>query len=559
LEQLKFKNSDLSTTDLVDIQAYVEGLYRFSSGSGFERVFGPDVSETISDVCEELSGTSDTTKPAARKIDGKYIIWVPVSAENAFVWRLVADAKLNINVMKSIVEATERLIIPDRTSTQIVRNDERAEETSITSELQAKLIENLGAIGVRGQKRWLRNALETISQSTGWTSLAAIHISGSKSKRVQFLSDQSSDKAATIKVFTDTLIKDEQKSLFVHKDKPNEHYNQSEGGGPEFGVYCTQFDLEGFAIGLPKEDGIGLYAEGNIDSVLLKTAQDALSIKLAKPKRQWYKFGTIMKIAACLMLLIALAWPVKFQIGAPGELLPANSRIVVIPYEAQLVEILKTVGSSVIQDEVIAKFTSTDLIEGETQATLDQMLETLGEQEALASGDYSRFKLAEQRRLISEFRAFQSKRRVEALDIKSPANGKVAEIIPGNQIGSVMPSGTLIAEVQLDSAIHIRLKLSLNDGPYIKSGMTGTVLVRGIAEREYPISIIEDPVALRQENGQETLSVLAKVEGNTDDLFKGLSGFAQLNVDERPRFIVWMRPVYEYARFVLWKYLGLHL
>ena len=331
-------------------------------------------------------------------------------------------------------------------------------------------------------------------------------------------------------------------------------------GPPDLELFCEEHRIAGFAISRPQGDGLALYVEGMPPPDQVVEAQAALAV--AFPKRVRTASGWLRRavIAGGVAAVIAfLAWPIRFEITAPGELRPTTSEIVIAAEDARLVSVNVSVGQTVQQGDVIATLISDPLDEARDEAALTQLLEGLSAQEALAAGDYARYQLAQQRQQIASLRVGRLEERIEALVLTAPQDGRIADLINRGEVGAMMSAGASLAEVQVGTQMRALLRLAAIDAPLARRGTTGTFVLRGISGRSWPVTIIEDPIATRREEGDVILLVLAEVENADVGLFKGLTGIARLDLGERTRVEVLLRPLAEWARLKAWEKLGIEL
>jgi multidrug resistance efflux pump len=417
------------------------------------------------------------------------------------------------------------------------------------------LLERLATIPRNGRASTLRRVLTAISDATGWQHVTAVRMRDGQVKTVREALAYASEKPPSIRILANRVATlDPARAAFNRTD-------ENIASDPEALTYMDQYGVEGFAISLPKTSGTGLYAEGRIDAAELALAQNALALwskRRDTTNRRWTTRITLAAVA--IALAIFLASPIPTDIGAPAEIEPAQSEIVVLGYEARLISLDARTGDSVAKGDVLARFTSTELVEAEKRATLDQMLETLGAQEALASEDYAEFQLAEQKKSIAVFRADQSRRRLDSLTLRAPQDGRVASIVPERNIGTQLPEGAPVAEIQIGDQMRARLNVSSADAPRIAPGQTGEILVRGALNRSWPITVIDRPVLSENpQTGTAGHTVMVRIDGDASALQKGLTGYARLSGEIQPRIMVWLTPVLEYLRFTAWKYLGSQL
>lgn len=516
---------------------------------GFDVFGGPFSDEELS-AASEMAAGKGAGRAGARKVGVHYIVRTPLGAGRAHLWRIAPEGPLKPEHIQRL--AADSTLIAARTGPEPSAPDDSGK---IAHEILRALAATPKAKGARGA----RIALEAIGRATGWTQVATVRMRRGRAGRVRLVDQFANAKTPSIRIFAEAVA--------VSGETAFTTAAAAVAGGPDqtaIDVYRDEHGVEHFAIALPEGDGPALYAEGAASCAEIAAARAAYALATgAGPRRAGWSLRPVIAIAAAAAAAVVLSLPTSLDVTAPGRIEPAESEVVVAPYAARLVALEARVGDAVAADAPLARLVSRELAEDETRAAMDGMLEELAAQEALAGDDYAKYQLAQQRSAIAAFRAEQSARRLADLTVRAPAAGSIAFLIPESEVGAMLTAGQPVAEVQYGDALHVRLKVSLGDGPLVKAGMTGEIIVRGVIDQSYRLTVLEDPVALTEAapGAARTLSVLAAINPEDLDgrLYKGLSGFARLDAGEAPRAWVWARPVIDYARFSLWRYLGLRL
>jgi hypothetical protein len=543
----------------------VLGLYTSASDGGVEPLVGPAPPADLLAAAASLAATKGEPRPGARRLAAGTAVRVPLPDGSAQLWWIeTPDGKgLSTTLIKGLVSVSLGLVGTTKVPAPVA-----------TPEPVTRVLAALAELPRTSRHRRLRQTLDAIGQATGWTGIAAIQVKGGRGRRVTMLEARPGAKPPSLRIFADRLKRAGETFMAATPagpaipeassglaEAPLAFRPEAGDPGPDTALYCETHGLDGFAMALPAGDGIGLYAEGVIERPVLEAARQAAQLRFAPAKaslRPW--LGRTALASAALALGAWLVLPAPFEIGAPAELRPAEAQVLVVPHEARLVELVVRVGEAVAEGDLIARFVSPTLEEAQARAALDQLLEGLSAQEALAAGDYARYQLADQRREIAALRAEQGARRLAELTLTAPATGRVADLVPRSELGALMPVGTVVAEVESGERLQAVLQLAASDGPHVRAGMTGSVVVRGLVDKSYPVRLIEDPLVQGREDGSSTLTVLAAIEADAGgELFKGLTGFARIEAGERPRGLALLRPLTEYIRLISWQYLGLRL
>ncbi|RRH73847.1 efflux RND transporter periplasmic adaptor subunit [Falsigemmobacter faecalis] len=276
--------------------------------------------------------------------------------------------------------------------------------------------------------------------------------------------------------------------------------------------------------------------------------------------RGLWRFLRPAALVAGAALLLALAWPVPEKITLTGTAEPENAKVAALSSDAVLEAMLVRVGDLVGEGQPVARFRSVQLAEAAAQERLNIAVEDLNAQGAMAKNDYGAVQLHESRRRLSEARLADTEARIARLTVTAPAAGRVVGALPPHVTGGSFPTGREVVRVQTGQDFLMELMPSNVDARRLRVGMTGLAMFRGLTDREYAIEVISPPALVRDpQSGRDTLQLVARLSDPDDRLLAGLSGYARLEGETRPRLLGLSHYLIEYVRTRIWTYLGLHL
>lgn len=266
-------------------------------------------------------------------------------------------------------------------------------------------------------------------------------------------------------------------------------------------------------------------------------------------------------LAALLTLAVWLAWPVPRVITATGLSRPAEAVVVALHYDAFLEDMAVSVGATVAEGDLIARFNAPALEERRAEAALQILVEEVTAQTALAQNDYGAFVLSEQRIASLQRRLDNLDARLAGLSLRAPVGGRVVSAMGGGRLGAFVAAGEEVALLQEEPRFALTLEFLRVDAPLIQPGQEGEVYFRGISGESFPFTITTPVLVERNHStGEERLTARATLSGgNQDRLLTGLSGYGRILSDPAPRGLNFARYAIEYVKVRAWSYLGLRL
>ncbi len=532
--------------DLTARSGAAHALYLISSENEIQRLFGLAPSEAL--IAQIANLPAESERPILRSFQSYLLLKVPLKNGRSHLW-LLKDPGQQHSVSLVTEYRKASLLIEGshgKTPSPI--------ESSPANSLDLDLLRSIANQPWLRRNRWMKETAETMSHQSGWPGLILIERRNDQVHRLHGGDESSSKKREQLSAIAKHLIAE--KTCYVSSSAP---FNDL-----AIELFVKEHQLDKFAIFVPREDGIGIFVEADANKESLEAAALLATVRTRSADSLMKQaFRKPLFAGAIALATLFLLWPVPLEIGAPGTLRPANSQIVIARQSGRLVSIDVQVGDYVQKGQRIARLISPELEEEKTRAYLDSMLETLNAKEALAQGDYASYQITEQRGKISSLRVEQANRRLSDLTLIAPVEGRVADVLPLSELGSNKPLGSFVAEIQQGSQMHVLLRVSRSDGPWLRPGMTGTMLIRGVVDRSFRLALISEPTVGKSQSGDNELLILAQLDSsdaNSDaNLVKGLTGYVRIEGETYPRLLNWCRPLWGAIRLKLWKYLGLPL
>lgn len=550
--------TDAAVPERID-DAFV-ALYRSTAEGAYQPILGLQTAAVVA-ALNGLAGRESKARPELIESGELWLLRVPAPGTLQHVWvlRPAGTAAGKIELIRRYTEASRRLAAGAVPAAQAPPVEPPADAQvggrAVMDRLRAVMRQTPGR-----PRAWLGEMRLALARETGWPGVGLLQVRGDRLLWCELTVDDASKLQDSLRVFITQLVAQGQRCL---------RSSQPWGEAPselDKRLLLEEHGLSGFSLFLPAGAGVALYVAADVDEATGLELVDLLSLRAAPRASLAGRLRSRRGLTAVVALLgLALLWPIPMEVGAPATLVPADSQVIVATQAGKLAEIQVGVGDQVRAGDVLARMTAPELIEADLQASLDAMLQSLNAKEALSRGDYGEYRILQQREAVSALQVEQGQRRLQELEIRAPADGRIADVLTPDQLGALKAAGDFVAELQFGSDMHVLIDLGAADAAQVEPGMPGDLVVRGVIGQSFPIRVLTHPVARSQPDGQSTTQVLAAVERPAqsaaveDLLFKGLTGFARLDGPRRPRIYVWTRPAIEYLQLAAWKYLGLPL
>ncbi|MEC9408528.1 MAG: biotin/lipoyl-binding protein [Pseudomonadota bacterium] len=554
----KVPETDAAVPERID-DAFV-ALYRSTAEGAYQPILGLQTAAVVA-ALNGLAGRESKARPELIESGELWLLRVPAPGTLQHVWvlRPAGTAAGKIELIRRYTEASRRLAAGAVPAAQAPPVEPPADAQvggrAVMDRLRAVMRQTPGR-----PRAWLGEMRLALARETGWPGVGLLQVRGDRLLWCELTVDDASKLQDSLRVFITQLVAQGQRCL---------RSSQPWGEAPselDKRLLLEEHGLSGFSLFLPAGAGVALYVAADVDEATGLELVDLLSLRAAPRASLAGRLRSRRGLTAVVALLgLALLWPIPMEVGAPATLVPADSQVIVATQAGKLAEIQVGVGDQVRAGDVLARMTAPELIEADLQASLDAMLQSLNAKEALSRGDYGEYRILQQREAVSALQVEQGQRRLQELEIRAPADGRIADVLTPDQLGALKAAGDFVAELQFGSDMHVLIDLGAADAAQVEPGMPGDLVVRGVIGQSFPIRVLTHPVARSQPDGQSTTQVLAAVERPAqsaaveDLLFKGLTGFARLDGPRRPRIYVWTRPAIEYLQLAAWKYLGLPL
>lgn len=507
---------------------------------------GAVLSEDARAVLSDMAGP----RPAARKLGDGLLISAPVGDAGWAIWLFEAmPENTNLPDLLKSVQKQSLQIVP-----QVKANQSKNNPTN-------DMLDAVAAASPVPKKNRIPLFLSTLLTNGSYGEPMVAKMRGGRARKFWFSNKTHSDAADEIRQVLTTQSK-------IAKDLVVFQANSTDPDTIDGALLCQKLGVDTMALMFSEhpENGYAFIATnpqpGAESGMAGAPAMVDLLLrggKATNPNPTSWRRAVLW--LALIGVVVFLAFPVPLKISSTGQSIAASAVTAALPVGAYLDETMVRPGDNVEIGDALATFRSPALEQQKAEEELNEMVESINAQDALARDNYAEFQLAEQRGNIATLRLEQIANQLNQLSVVAPVAGRVTDALPIGMRGRFIQPGTSVAQIQDIQTFDLLIEVAGLDAPLIAIGQPGQVYFRGLSDKIYTIEVIAKPVLRQDQNSGDTYMELRVriTDGDQSKLLVGLSGFAKIEVGREPNIVALTRYAVEYVRLFAWKYLGLHV
>jgi hypothetical protein len=244
-----------------------------------------------------------------------------------------------------------------------------------------------------------------------------------------------------------------------------------------------------------------------------------------------------------------------FRITAKAVVEGGVQRASVAPFDGYIVTASTRAGDIVEEGQVMAALDDRELRLEAARWKSEQSQQMLKYNDALAKHDRATALVTSAALDQAQAQLTLTEDKIARAVIRAPFRGVVISGDLSQMIGSPIEKGKVMFEVAPLASYRVILQVDERDITLLADGQTGTLVLTGLATDQTRIAVKKiTPVATASE-GRNYFRVEADVQGADQKLRPGMEGIGKIDVDRRSLLAIWTRPLVDWARISLWKWL----
>lgn len=262
-------------------------------------------------------------------------------------------------------------------------------------------------------------------------------------------------------------------------------------------------------------------------------------------------------IMATLIAATVFFWFARstYEVGAEARVVGTVERAIVPGFDAFIAAAPVRAGDLVAEGDLLVQLDDRDLSLERLRLVNQRQRQQIEFDRAVAARDRAEMNIRQT--LID-----QADAEIGLLDeqlsrtrLVAPFDGLVVSGDLSQSIGSAVSRGEALLTIAPADAYRVILQVDERQIADLEPGQTGALRVTALPDQTFTVAIEKiTPVATYAE-GATTFEVEARFQGDVVALRPGMQGAARIEVEERRLIAIWTKPLVDWARIALWRWI----
>ncbi|MEM8790524.1 MAG: HlyD family efflux transporter periplasmic adaptor subunit [Pseudomonadota bacterium] len=245
----------------------------------------------------------------------------------------------------------------------------------------------------------------------------------------------------------------------------------------------------------------------------------------------------------------------EFRVSADAEVQGRVIRSVTAPFDGHIAEQIARAGDLVQEGDVLAALDERDLqIELLRWSTdLDRYQ---GEyDQALAARDAPSARIARANIAQSQARIDLVEAQLARSTLRAPFDAIVISGDLSQALGAAIRRGEELFQLAPLQSYRVQLSVDETDLDEVVVGQSGGLVLSALPNQQYDVEVTQITPVFEAREGKNVALVEAEIRGTGEAIRPGMSGVAKIGVEERLLIDIWTRPLIDWIRLSLWRWL----
>jgi len=262
-------------------------------------------------------------------------------------------------------------------------------------------------------------------------------------------------------------------------------------------------------------------------------------------------------VVVCMIALAVFFWFARstYEVSAEARVIGTIERSIVPAFDGFIAAAPVRAGDLVAEGDLLVQLDDRDLTLERLRLVTQRQRQKIEFDRAVAIRDRAEINIRQT--LID-----QADAEIDLLDeeiqrtrLSAPFDGLIVSGDLSQSIGSTVTRGQPLLTIAPAGAYRVILQVDERQIADLTEGQTGALRVTALPDQTFEVTISKiTPVATYAE-GATTFEVEALFAGEVTALRPGMQGAARIGVDERRLIAIWTKPLVDWTRITLWRWL----
>ncbi|MEJ8562138.1 efflux RND transporter periplasmic adaptor subunit [Yoonia sp. GPGPB17] len=260
---------------------------------------------------------------------------------------------------------------------------------------------------------------------------------------------------------------------------------------------------------------------------------------------------------ACVIGLVIFFWFARanYEVSAEARVVGTIERSVVPGFDGFIATAPVRAGDEVAQGDLLVQLDDRDLTLERLRLVTQRQRQQIEFDRAVAARDRAEINIRQTLIDQADAEIGLLDEQIRRTRLQAPFDGLVVSGDLSQSIGSAVSRGETLLTIAPADAYRVILQVDERQIADLQPGQSGALRVTALPDQTFTIAVEKiTPVATYAE-GATTFEVEALFAGDVIALRPGMQGAARIEVDERRLIAIWTKPLLDWARITLWRWM----
>jgi RND family efflux transporter MFP subunit len=256
--------------------------------------------------------------------------------------------------------------------------------------------------------------------------------------------------------------------------------------------------------------------------------------------------------AAVLGLILMVAVHQTLTVAANASVEGSTQRVIAASFDGFIAAANASEGDLVTQGQVVIRLDDRDLVLERLRLTTVKQQEQLELDSAIAARDRSQTGIREARIQQADSQILLIDNQLERSQLRAPFDGLVISGDMSRSIGASVSRGEPLMSIAPIADFRIVLKVDERQIANVVPGQSAVLRLTALPDRAYALRIRSVLQIADYGEGRTTFRVVAGLDDPAPELLHGMQGSARIEIEKRPMYVIWFKPVTDWLRMAIW-------